>query len=313
MKAKVIVIPENRKINSNQKLLYKNKNLISIIVIVKNDRGIDNTLSSLAKIKTVGKTETIVVDASKGKLDDIKKKYPLARWVYFYSKTNKKITIPEQRNVGIRKAKGNIIAFIDANCIPTNRWLVELTKPIMEKTENIVSGLINPIGKKSVHDIVWDSRMNVTYLKECGAANLAFNKDVLKNVGIFDENFGIGEDTDFTWRAVDKGYKIRYNKNAVIYHDWGNLKDEIKRAFVYGIARAKLYKKYPNRWRNLIGYDFITLAYPIYILLLPVTLFWHYYPLLILIPALKNVKRNPIKVVFLNLINGFGVLYSFIF
>ena len=64
---------------------------------------------------------------------------------------------------------------------------------------------------------------------------------------------------DFTWRITQEAYKIRRNKNAVIYHDWGNLKQEIKRAFRYGEARVRLYKKHPGRWRNLFDYDMVTL------------------------------------------------------
>lgn len=74
---------------------------------------------------------------------------------------------------------------------------------------------------------------------------------------------------DFTWRITQEAYKIRRNKNAVIYHDWGNLKQEIKKAFRYGEARVRLYKKHPGRWKNFFGYDMVTLIYPLYIIFSP--------------------------------------------
>lgn len=284
--------------------------MVSIIIIVKDDRGIDNTLRKLFKIPKTEEFEVIVIDASEGKIDDIKEKHPSVRWIYFHSKTEKKITIPEQRNLGLAKSKGDLIVFIDANCIPTDNWLVELVRSIREDCEDMVVGLVKPISGKSIHDIFWEDWENKKYLNECPTINLALKKSVFDDVGVFDERFEAGEDVDFSWRAIDRGYKFRYNKNAVIYHDWGNLNDETKRAFAYGKGRIRLYKKYPNKWKNLLGYDMVSFIYPVYILLLPVTIFWIYYPLLLLIPIIKNIKRNPLKVVFINLIHGFGALYE---
>ncbi len=47
--------------------------MISIIIIVKSDRGIENTLKKLVKIPKPEKTEILVVDVSEGNLYDIKK------------------------------------------------------------------------------------------------------------------------------------------------------------------------------------------------------------------------------------------------
>jgi len=288
--------------------------MISIIIPVKNDRGIENTLKKLAKIPKPEKTEILVVDASKGALDDIKKKFPSVRWIYFHNKTNKKYTFTEQVNVGLKNAKGDLIAFIDADCIPTKNWLIELIKPIREEGEDYVTGLVKAISGPSIHDIVWKRINNKKYRDEAGSANSIFKKELLTRIGFYDERFEAGSDIDFSWRAIDKGYKIRYNKKAIIYHDWGNLKQDIKRAFRYGEARARLYKKhFRTRWKNLFGSDIGALAYPAYILLLPLTFFWPYCPLFIIIPIIKDIKRNPLKKTFVNLISGLAILKELFF
>src|SRR3989344_7095487 len=116
--------------------------MISIIIPVKNDRKIEGTLKSIEKIKKPQKTEIIVVDASKKEtLLDIRQKFPKVRWIYYDNKTGKKITIPEQRNLGIKKCKGDLIAFIDADCIPDKNWLVELYSCI-EEDEEYVTGKV---------------------------------------------------------------------------------------------------------------------------------------------------------------------------
>ena len=57
----------------------------------------------------------------------------------------------------------------------------------------------------------------------------------------------------------------------------------------------------------------VALLYPLYIIFLPLTFLWPYYPLLILAPIIKNIKRQPLKVVFINLIFGFGILKELFF
>ena len=104
-----------------------------------------------------------------------------------------------------KKAKGNIIIFIDANCVPDKNWLIELTKPINDKTESIVAGSIKSIGGKTMWD-VGEERMNSKkYLDEAPIIKIAFKKEIIKKVGFFDEKFNYGSDVDFTWRATDLG------------------------------------------------------------------------------------------------------------
>jgi uncharacterized pyridoxamine 5'-phosphate oxidase family protein len=56
--------------------------MISVIILVKNDREIKNVLNEMFNIPKPEKTEILVVDASEGNLDDIRKKFPKVRWVY---------------------------------------------------------------------------------------------------------------------------------------------------------------------------------------------------------------------------------------
>lgn len=283
--------------------------MISIVIIVKNEKDIKATLQSLCKIRKPEKIEIIVIDSSrKETLLDIKNKFPEVRWFYYLNKKNKKITIPEQRNMGIKKSKGDVIVFIDANCIPKKDWLVKLIAPIRREQEFFVTGLVESSKKNKVYDITWDKLSDTKYREEAGSANTAFKKEIIKKVGYYDENFDYGSDVEFSWRVVDKGYKIRYSPKAIISHDWGTFRQERKRAFLYGKARAKLYYKHRNRLSNLLKQDFLVLAYPLFILFLPIAILWPYYLLLILIPFLKNIKQSPFKTTFINLITGLGVL-----
>ena len=53
-----------------------------------------------------------------------------------------------------------------------------------------------------------------------GAGGILIKNEVIKDIGLFDERYGIMfyEDPDFCWRAFDKGYKIGWNPEPIIIH-----------------------------------------------------------------------------------------------
>ena len=74
------------------------------------------------------------------------------------------------------------------------------------------------------------------------------SKDVIKKIGLFDENFFIYfEDTDFCLRAKEKGYNVIYYPEAsVIHKKFGsrNLKNYLFVKFHFFKSFFKFYKKY---------------------------------------------------------------------
>ncbi len=285
--------------------------MISIIIIVKNDRRIALLLEKLQTIQKPEKTEVIVVDASEGLLGDIQKQFTYSRWIKFANVHKKKTTIPDQRNVGVRSAKGDIIVFIDSDCIPDNEWLSELTKPIRSEDEHIVAGRVKLSDKNSLHEFVFTKNLQKKYVDEAPTMNIAMKREVFDTVGLFDESFQCGEDVDFCWRAIQKGYKINMNTHAIITHDLDGFKKEIKRMYTYGKARTSLYKKHIHRWKFFIN-ESQTMAYPLFFILLPLTKYIPFYPLLLLIPILKYKNMNPIKTIILKTMYGLGMIGGFI-
>lgn len=280
---------------------------ISIVIINKNDRGIFNTLSSINSSPNSSKYEVVVVDASEGKLDDIYSQFPKVHKVAFTLNGTKKITIPEQRNVGVRAAKGDIIIFTDANCIPQDDWTKELLQPIFKDGESIVAGKTLSIGGGTMHDIIADTNKQASYINECPTINLAFTKKLYEQIGPFDESLDFGSDVDFSWRVQDAGYKVRYNPRAIVRHDWGSAKQELKRSYRYGAARARLYRKHKNRIKYLFTRDITAVVYPIYLGLLPITYIFPWYPLFILVPLVRNLRSHPFSVVLDHLVYAVGV------
>ncbi len=283
-------------------------NMVSVVIILKNDLGIVDTINGLNKQNYTGKFEIIVVDRSTIKYPEFESKIPL-RWINFDPK-GKRYTIPEQRNFGFERSRGEIIVFIDANCIPNIDWLEMMVRPIIDENESVVSGLTLSKGGFTLNDYQYRKLNNVKYLDDAATIALALKKQVFSIVGKFDESFEYGSDTDFTWRAIDAGYKIRFQPNAISYHDWGNTKQEIKRTILYGKGDARLLlKHWRTHWKSFFGKNSVTLLYPTLILCLPITVIFPWYLYVFVLLVVKNIREpNPIGIVIKHLVYGWGVL-----
>jgi GT2 family glycosyltransferase len=280
--------------------------MISIIIIVKNDKRVRHTIEKLKLIKQPeGGSEIIVVDSST-QPSVVKKDFPDVRW-FKYKPKLKKVTIPEQRNVGIAKSRGEIIAFIDADCTPDKNWLVRLVKPIQDRKEYITAGscVARPKSYMKLDEMTKDPYMN-----ECPSMNMAVSKEVFNKVGLFDESFDRVSDSELCIRARKAGYKIRAVPNSIIFHDWGGFKMNIKRGYGSGVGRMRLYRIHPdqlslsNIYRN--RKNAYSLIYMTYILFMPVCIVFPFYLLLPFAPSIIR-WRNPLKE-FVNIAYGAGMI-----
>jgi GT2 family glycosyltransferase len=282
---------------------------VSIVLVNKGDPRIAATLAALSLLDAPELRDVVVVDASRGALDEVRRDTPSVTWINYENVSNKSRTIAEQRNVGIARSSGEVVVFLDANCLPCPGWLESLTGPILDGTESVVVGRIASPSGATVHDVAGrQGGDEAAYLEECANMNVAYRRSVLEELGGFDEQLGFAEDVDFAWRARDAGYRIRYEPAAAIVHDWGGSHEELSRAFRYGVARVRLYRKHTDRLGNLIGSDLYITAYVLYLVLAPIALLFPAYLLALLYPIVKNRRHRPLRTVAYQLTYALGVV-----
>lgn len=144
------------------------------------------------------------------------------------------------RNKGIQKAIENnadIIAFTDVDCVPDTNWILSIVKKYQnDKSVSIVSGNTKSYSAdwfSQYHEIngtlngrVFKSSDNLLYGT---TANLAITREVAEIIR-FNEKFPLaaGEDIEFCFTAIKKGFKVKHCKDAIIYHDFGYNGNPIK-------------------------------------------------------------------------------------
>jgi mycofactocin system glycosyltransferase len=182
------------------------------------------------------------------------------------------------RNIGAEKAKGEILAFLDADCIAAESWLEELVPFFKYAATGAVGGYIDGHSdrtwleryEKSFSPLNMGSRLIIEGKDESGfyvpTANLLVSREAFSVTGGFKEGMEVGEDVDFCWRLREQGYNLIYTPSGKVAHKHRNqLSKMLKRRFEYGTSEALLYRTHRDKKKGfpfspLSGLSFIALT-----------------------------------------------------
>jgi len=222
------------------------KEKIPVTLIIPTYNRIEQTtqlLNSLSQAKF--DCEIIIVDDNSSEnINELTKKFQNLEIKYFRNKEN--FGPAYSRNVGIKNAKYDFVAFTDNDCIVSNDWLLRLYEYIRDSNKKIagVGGRVIAKGEDifskyyTYHKILDPWFYNGRYLYLV-TANAIFRKEALKEVNYFDETVkqAGGEDPGLSFKLLNKGYEFLYNPEAVIIHDYDtSLRSFIKIFHKYGFG-----------------------------------------------------------------------------
>ncbi len=163
---------------------------------------------------------------------------------------------PAARNVGVRAATGEFIAFCDADDVVRKGWLSACVEGLRDA--DIVAGAFDfwsLNGSRKSPDAPAAIRQ-LGFLPAGLGANLAVRRSVFDGVGGFNEDLLLGEDIDLCWRLQLQGFRFAFAPEAVVAkrEETGFGKIFLK-AFSYGRSGPALYRRYraDGAHRNLIG------------------------------------------------------------
>lgn len=127
------------------------------------------------------------------------------------------------RNLAIRQARGKLICFIDADCVPGDCWLASLTAPFMDEdiagvmgtysftSSNLVSRF-SQLEREARYRRLGDSSA-IDFVDMYSAA---YRRSVLLANGGFDERFDSLEEQELSYRLAGRGYRMVFRNEAQV-------------------------------------------------------------------------------------------------
>ncbi len=164
------------------------------------------------------------------------------------------------RNRGLYQTQGEVVVFVDADMLPTRRWLSALVEPFSDESVVIAAGHIlayrpsTAAERFTAASEAWDTKTAVQRqpFPFAPTGNMAVRREAAIRIGGFANDMPTAEDVDFSYRVLrEYPGEIVYRPEAVTFHHYRPTAEGLrKQAWIYGEGAADIYLRYPDavRW-----------------------------------------------------------------
>jgi glucosyl-dolichyl phosphate glucuronosyltransferase len=183
-------------------------------------------------------------------------------------------------NQGLCSAQGKILLIVDDDVVVHPQWLVQHVESYLLTSFDAMQGRVLPgvglDGRPADSDKLREYNIPIVdygeTIRECRGltgTNMSFKHEVFAKVGWFDARLGPGaagfsEDTQYSIRIREAGFKIGYTPHAVVYHELNparygreyNRKVEYRKGVSRSVYRTDsiFFRVLPNLAVNCIRY-----------------------------------------------------------
>jgi len=225
--------------------------MISIIIPMFNAEK--NILPLIESLKTQSKHDFEVIIVDDGSTDCSREIVESKKTIVTFPVTlisQKNAGPATARNVGVEHAKGEIIIFLDSDCITPPNWIEEMIRPLVGKvagcncgyqTKNHESLIARYIGFEIARR---HERLTKNNIDTIGSYSASFVKDIFQEAGGFNTDYrnASGEDFDLSFNIHKLGFTLVFTDDTFVYHYHPDtLRKFLKQQFYRGYWRVPLY------------------------------------------------------------------------
>ncbi len=172
------------------------------------------------------------------------------------------------RNRGIIASKGGIVAFTDADCVPEASWLQKIMDVFRSTGASVVGGSIETMNRDNFVAHCVGARFEGR--RSFATWNVAYRREVIEALGLFDERLITGEDLDLALKAEETGHPMHYEPTAKVQHCFPTtVKDVMATWFWYGFYWPRLLFRHPSRTIHKVLFAFFLFSLPVLTIVLP--------------------------------------------
>jgi glycosyltransferase involved in cell wall biosynthesis len=127
-----------------------------------------------------------------------------------------------KRNLAAAEARGAVLAFTDADCVPEPDWLERGLAAFADDVGVVQGRTLPPPGQEPAPLTHWIVVNEDHGLYE--TCNIFYRRELFTSLGGFSERFyrrygmPFGEDADLGWRARRSGARVRFEPTALVRH-----------------------------------------------------------------------------------------------
>jgi hypothetical protein len=167
--------------------------------------------------------------------------------------TVRPIGVSYARNRGAERASAPVVAYVDDDEVVDPTWAGKVAEAVADA--DAAFGPIEPFGEDGRphcptnfgESRIFDPKALPWTVGSGG--NMVFRRQVLAEIGGFDLHFGSGgigrsaEETDIIWRLLDRGHRIRWASELIVYHPTKSDAEIAASRRPYGFGAGRLLRR----------------------------------------------------------------------